>query len=318
MSSLVLSENTQLAIPGILRHITAVLVVIIDEGGNVIDANRGFLNLAKLNAMPEKTWNIRSLFIQPQFNELFSASATQPDIPTYHGIVTLGDSNAVCHSVTGSVYCYRHYRMLVAEYDIADLENLNAAVLELNNELAQTQRDLVKTNRALKRSEQNIKKLMLTDPLTEIPNRRHFDQKIIEEIARSQRHQQPLSYIIADIDHFKSVNDTFGHDVGDKVIRTFAHTIRDAIRSSDFVARIGGEEFVILLPHTMAEQACHVADKIRELFLSVKFDEINHSVSASFGITQLLTPDKIPDLMKRADDALYQAKEAGRNTVKKL
>ena len=120
---------------------------------------------------------------------------------------------------------------------------------------------------------------------------------------------------MADIDHFKSVNDEFGHDAGDAAIRTFAQVIRGQIRSTDLVARFGGEEFVVLMPETESEQALVCAERIRMQFGSESIPPITRLVTASFGVTTLEADDTVISVFKHADEALYQAKEAGRNRV---
>jgi diguanylate cyclase (GGDEF)-like protein len=167
----------------------------------------------------------------------------------------------------------------------------------------------------------------LTDALTGINNRRFFDQRLPEEVARSQRTGQPLSALFVDIDRFKAINDTHGHLVGDKVLQTVAMLFREQLRSIDVVARYGGEEFAILLAGADADQAFEVAERIRrkvaERTLSAA-DETQLRVSISIGLADLpLTQGTHradcaalgAQLMDAADRALYEAKRAGRDRV---
>lgn len=309
-----LSSVNNPVIPELLQELTAVIAVILDDQGNVIEANRGFRFLINLDEPVNKPLNVRGLFVQPGFADFLNLHSEGSE-PVYQGILNIGDPDSYCRSVNGSVYRFTDKLLVVGEHDIADLERLNSTVIELNEELAQLQRDLVKANRDLKRKEKKITQMMLTDPMTGISNRRHYEDKVVEEIERHQRYNQPLSFAMGDIDLFKNVNDTYGHDVGDIVITRFAHCMRDSKRTSDFVARVGGEEFILMLPQTSIEQAHLVIDRIRKLFSDEKYDSIERNITASFGVTELKENDTPDTLVKRADQALYEAKESGRNLV---
>lgn len=175
--------------------------------------------------------------------------------------------------------------------------------------------ELEMANARLKENEARIHTLMLTDALTNIPNRRHFDEKLKEEVQRAQRSGRNLIAVIADIDLFKSINDDFGHDTGDHVIKTFANCMRETIRGYDFLARVGGEEFVILLTDTGMDVAEKLVERIREKFSHIEFPNIDRAVTASFGLTMLQAGESGYDCLKRADGALYQSKHKGRNRV---
>lgn len=306
--------SMSLEIPELLRDVTAVVAVVLDEQGNVLDANRGFKFLINQPDSPDLGYNARSYFIQPDFSQLASVYC-ETTTPIYQGILNIGDIQAYCRSISGSVFRFENTLLVIGEHDIADLERLNSTVIELNEELGQLQRDLVKANRELKRNEKKITQLMLTDQLTDIPNRRHFDKRIAEEIERAKRYQNVLCLAMGDIDKFKSVNDTYGHDVGDEVIRRFASTLDENKRGSDFVARIGGEEFVLILPETPLEQAQLVLDRIRIFFSEQCYEQIEGNITASFGISLFEPGDDPETLIRKADKNLYKAKESGRNRV---
>ena len=163
-----------------------------------------------------------------------------------------------------------------------------------------------------------IRALTVTDALTGCFNRRHLDTRLSEEVLRCHRSGPPLSVIVADIDHFKNVNDTLGHAAGDTVLRGLAEVYRDAMRQRlDWVARYGGEEFVIVLPDTDIGRAVAIAERLRS---AVQGSRFNHAgtpiqVTASFGVAECRDDDTPETLLGRADAMLYQAKDAGRNRV---
>lgn len=166
---------------------------------------------------------------------------------------------------------------------------------------------------------ENIEKQRLanTDPLTKLPNRRFLDAVYFERAMQNTIDYFPLTTVVVDIDHFKKINDTYGHDMGDKVLVQFANLIKQEVRSSDIVARIGGEEFLILFPTTHLSLGVKLAEKIRQSIVDTpfNFDAINIDLSASFGVACALTDDKLNGAIKLADEHLYIAKQEGRNRV---
>jgi len=160
-----------------------------------------------------------------------------------------------------------------------------------------------------------ISRLARTDDLTGLHNRRSFSEIFSLALSAARRHGHPLSLVIIDLDHFKDVNDTFGHAVGDQVLKEFADLIRSMIRDEDVAARWGGEEFIILLSHTASEAASALAERIRSSFELNSGCATPHTVTASFGVAQLQDGEQDDDLIRRADDALYHAKHRGRNQV---
>lgn len=157
------------------------------------------------------------------------------------------------------------------------------------------------------------------DGLTRISNRHHFDVRLREEMKRHQRHQDELSLMMIDLDYFKSVNDTYGHQAGDMVLREVGKILNSTLRESDFPARYGGEEFVVILPQTREEQAWVLAERLRSQIGQTvfRFQKKRFRVTASIGIAGIkpcaLTPPET--LLRNADMALYQAKTSGRNMV---
>lgn len=156
------------------------------------------------------------------------------------------------------------------------------------------------------------------DPLTELPNRRALDERLAQEWARLLRHGGHLSVIMADIDHFKNVNDQFGHPSGDEVLRQVARRLADGCRESDMAARYGGEEFVVVAPETTAQAATDFAERLRVGISSRPLEVQGKAVevTVSFGVAGQEGLKSPGELIQAADDALYRAKSAGRNCVK--
>ena len=166
--------------------------------------------------------------------------------------------------------------------------------------------------------EHHLEELAFGDPLTKLGNRRYFEQTLVREMSRAHRAGQPLSLAILDIDHFKAINDTWGHPVGDRVLVAVARAMSQAVRTYDHVARIGGEEFAVLLPGANAADAHQVTERICAAIRAaqVAFDGRTISATCSAGIASLAHPaDKPEDLTRRADRGLYAAKNTGRNRV---
>ncbi len=155
------------------------------------------------------------------------------------------------------------------------------------------------------------------DPLTGLGNRRYFEDVLERERSRTSRHERPLSLCMIDIDHFKKVNDTWGHASGDEVLQRVARTIREHARNEDTAARVGGEEFTLLLPEADLEEARKICERLRQAVaeLPFTFEGQAHAITISLGIAGCRPGDDPQQLFQRADEALYKAKESGRNKV---
>lgn len=167
---------------------------------------------------------------------------------------------------------------------------------------------------ALKQTRDLFEQQARIDYLTGIYNRLMFSELLNAEVQRGIRYKSDLSLIMFDIDHFKKINDTCGHDMGDQVLREIAGLVSNSIRIHDIFARWGGEEFMILAPKTVRDQAVHLSEKLRQLFAAHDFGN-GFRVTASFGVTQLRSDDKTESFTARSDEALYSAKRNGRNRI---
>ena len=178
----------------------------------------------------------------------------------------------------------------------------------------------VQTSLSAAQKYDRIRREVVTDPLTNLYNRRFFEKRAAEEITRSLRHQQPVTLLMLDVDHFKEVNDTYGHQTGDKVLQSIAQHLRDSIRQSDICGRFGGEEFVLILPATPGRNAVFLADRLRRGLSQILYTGLgipqDVAVTVSGGVaTCPRDATTWDDLLRRADVALYEAKSQGRNRI---
>lgn len=180
--------------------------------------------------------------------------------------------------------------------------------------------DLIAEVTRLKRELADLSTQVRTDPLTGLANYRHFLATLSQEMERTQRSGQPTSLIMLDIDHFKRVNDTWGHEIGNQALVHIAGLMVQSLRKLDIPCRYGGEEFAVILPDTTLRAAAPVAERLRELIekspLPLAGQELR--ITASLGISTYLmsSPESPEELVQQADDFLYQAKQDGRNRVR--
>ena len=173
---------------------------------------------------------------------------------------------------------------------------------------------------AMREQLETAEEMAALDPLTSVANRRRFDEIVHLEIKKSHHDLTPLSLVMADLDHFKKINDTHGHQMGDAVIKSFAQFLAANVRGTDTVARYGGEEFALVLPRTPTGNAFEIAERIRqkietEGLFDVTTDERLVAITASFGVAELMDGEGKYQLVRRADSKLYDAKSNGRNRV---
>jgi len=215
-------------------------------------------------------------------------------------------------------------------YSIRDLGSTNGTYVndELVDEINMRDGDQLKVGRTILKFitggnieasyHEEIYRLMTIDGLTEVHNKRFFDEMLEREVSRSERYERAFALIFFDIDHFKRVNDTYGHLAGDAILRQLAGAIRNHVRRDDIVARIGGEEFAVLLPEVTIQGGIEVARKLRELIEASAFwfEGTKIDVTISLGVAQWGPGVRTgQELVKLADEKLYEAKRSGRNRV---
>jgi diguanylate cyclase len=205
-------------------------------------------------------------------------------------------------------------RAVVADL-LADTRHLCMVTRELSSQLDKSVREIGLLTERLEQAQTEA----LLDPLTRLCNRRGLERSI-EELGEESRGLTGAALLIVDLDHFKTINDTHGHLLGDKVLRAVAQILRANIKGRDVAARIGGEEFAVFLPDTTLPGAAAVAQQIREAVAKVRLrrtdrNEYIGSITASIGVAHARSGDTLDNLIERADEALYCAKRAGRNRV---
>jgi diguanylate cyclase len=204
----------------------------------------------------------------------------------------------------------------VVQLLINENTKVQSEVSALNNRLQQSQAQIEKLRANLSESQ----RLGMLDAVTYLKNRHWLQANLPKEVEAASESKEPLSLIMADVDHFKRINDSFGHAVGDEILRRFGELLSKNIKGRDTAVRYGGEEFVVVLPHTQIQGAQNLSEQIRSELESKKW--MHHKtgqpigkVTASFGIAQLRTGEKSDALLERADAKLYEAKAAGRNRI---
>lgn len=219
------------------------------------------------------------------------------------------------NSQTGGAFRQDRLQVLMAIASQAAISLDNAVIYQELDAMNKNLESMVMDRtRELNQKNRELEILSITDQLTGLFNRHHIEETIKDEISRCLRYRLPLSLVLFDIDNFKDINDTYGHDVGDEVLKAIASVLQENTRGTDLAGRWGGEEFLVLLPQADEKVSMNVAEKLRLAIETLQHSEISQ-VTASFGVTQFMEGDDVNNLVKRADQALYKAKERGRNQV---
>ena len=311
-----------------IEHMTTGIIVI-DEEGKVLEVNRGvspFLQISKGEPFEMERF-LSPMHTQGEVYEFLYRYMNHPqeriqmeyalqDAAGRHVSIQISPILDDRKTLLGRVITFHDVTELRKLVD--EMNRKNEALHERNLELISIQEELFRVN-------QKLEQMAVTDALTGCFNRRYLMQQLEHEVLLNVRYRIPFSVFLFDIDHFKQINDKYGHLVGDEVIRSTADTVRSKLRRTDILARYGGEEFTVYLPHTNREQAELLADRIMHAIGTnvVQSGTEQVRVTISMGIvsedTQDLTVDNpkeyLRDLFSRADAALYKAKNEGRNRV---
>jgi len=229
----------------------------------------------------------------------------------FYGMATIIDIVLLAFALAARFFAIQKDKELVQHSLIEKEKEISLMHINENKKLedivAQRTKELININKELKN-------LSITDKLTGLYNRSKLDESLEYEIKYSKRYHEKFGLIMLDIDYFKDVNDTYGHQVGDIVLIEFANILKLNIRETDVIGRWGGEEFIIICPKSDLNGIKILTENIRKNIESFEFSEVQHK-TASFGITVFQNNDTFSDMLKRVDDALYEAKESGRNKV---
>lgn len=288
---------------------TSLLVVLLDKDGNLLSWNLAFDAFHQM--YPDKT-NLKGLLSEPSeelFTRLFSTTLGQR-IRTRGGLEFVGaahNDNFMCLLIP-----MPGARVLF----IAEQVTLAATLEAVTAELQRTKRILTIKETELKAVIAQADEVSHTDSLTFLPNRRQIIGDLQREAIFSDRYGTPLAISMLDIDHFKKINDTYGHTVGDEVLRSLAGELRDHIRYPDTIGRYGGEEFLVVLPHSTLRAASQQAERLCRHVRSLRIQSAGQEIpiTVSIGIAQYkIQNEDWQGLLNRADSALYQAKNRGRD-----
>ncbi len=252
--------------------------------------------------------------------------ASTPDCPVRRAVSTGDITRTEGHACTLFPHTMTHQLVIPVKVEnVGDMALLTTSTSGaytdlLTGDVLVALQDQVQSSLTNAHKYDAIRRQVVTDHLTGLYNRRYFMNRAGEEIERSLRHQEPLSVLMLDIDHFKQFNDVYGHATGDRVLQTVARAMKDALRKPDICSRHGGEEFAVLLPNTPGDNAYYVAERVRRTLGGTRYTglglppEVN--ITLSVGVATCPRDATVLDeLIELADKALYQAKETGRDRV---
>lgn len=311
------SEDEARALVAMFDAFSAVVIAIVSRDGILTAANKGFRDLTGIATPPEGGADARAYFVQPRFDRLAGTASDAAEV-TFQGIVTLEDLSGRSQSVRGAVVALPEALVLVAEHDADGYRELAEHALALNEELHAMQRRLLRAKLELERRQEALRELSITDDLTGLKNRRHALERLEVERARVRRDGGQVSVLLLDVDEFKSVNDLFGHAVGDEVLRSLAAVIRRSVREYDLVARVGGDEHLVVLPDAGLDEAEAVARTLHHACRGVSVGDGSRRLTVSIGVATLHGDEPTSDLLSRADRGLYASKHGGRDRVTAL
>ena len=265
--------------------------------------------LLELDAMVEgaESNRLASLMGNRKLNDMVRAQVSDIE----QTVQTATDVSQMKGAIQGSLENIRQHLAENREQEELRQAELEGQLKNLNQRLVLMEGESERLRARL--AEERVQ--AMTDPLTNVPNRLGYEKRVAQEFSRWQRYDSPLSLLVCDIDFFKRINDTYGHKAGDRALIAIAKSIDLHIRETDYLARVGGEEFVVLLPETGLEEAKVVAEKLRKGVEACAFvyDGKPVPITISGGVAEFDKGDKVDDVYVRADKALYRAKDQGRN-----
>lgn len=274
--------------------------LMVTDAERLIFANKTMLDFFEVQSIEDfflKYERISNLFIENNDDESLSARMDEEHWVTYlHREQERKKLKVFMKNKDNDIRCFRPHSK---EFNI-DIQNLNIIIFnDITDELEKIS---------------TLEEKASTDALTGLFNKGKFHEVITKEISLAESTKTPLSLVFLDMDHFKVINDTYGHDIGDHILKTLASILQETVRKGDFLARWGGEEFVVTLQATEVEEAVILAEKIRKNIEAYNFENAGKQ-TVSLGVTQYISDESEGEFIKRVDKALYEAKERGRNKV---
>jgi diguanylate cyclase (GGDEF)-like protein len=297
-------------LPPWIAVLRSVAVALLAKDGSVIEANQGFLA-----TFPDLDGgSAADCILEPPFAS-WSQAPVAGDSSIYDGLIRLGSAQGIRRTFSGNIYRLNQGFLLVAELDIAVFEQLSSDAERLSIELDDVKRQLVRRNHALQSAQEEVRELQTQDALTGLPLRRMMDVRMDLEVPRWERYRRPLALLIMDIDRFSLVNDGYGREVGDEILKHIATIVKQSIRTVDLAVRYGGQEFAVLMPETNEIGALIVAERLRMELEDQIILPLVKPLSASFGVAMLMPDEPRQELYVRAERALSHSKKNGRNCV---
>lgn len=305
-----MSDAGEMLIPPWVMGLHAIAIAVLDREGRVVEFNQGFLSVAA----EAKAEGAGVRLTKPDRVEL-SRAEVGLDGKAYTGPIVLAGSSDGWGVLSGSIYRTGSGWLLAAEVGISAYPQLNGVIERLGRELEDTERTLARRNQALQKALEEVEALKRQDTLTGLANRRSLDDRIAEEIGRWERYRRPLGLMLMEMDDFGGVNESYGREVGDELLRHVATVITHSVRTTDVAARYGGLEFAILLPETNEMGALIVAERLRMELEGQFILPMTRPLTASFGVAMLLPGESRQELCARAGRAVGHSKKNGRNCV---
>lgn len=305
-----MTDAVERLIPSWALELHAIAMAVLDETGQVVAFNQGFLSVIA----EAKAEGAGTRLAKPELAELGQAEVGV-DGRVYRGAMVFASAADGWGALSGSIYRAGAGWLLAAEVGVAAYPQLNGVIERLGRELEDTERTLARRNQALQKALEEVEALKRQDTLTGLVNRRSLDDRITEEIGRWERYRRPLGLMLMEMDDFGGVNESYGREVGDELLRHVATVITHSVRTTDLAARYGGLEFAILLPETNEMGALIVAERLRMELEGQFILPMTRPLTASFGVAMLLPGESRQELCARAGRAVAHSKKNGRNCV---
>ncbi len=294
-------------VPRWAMDLHAVALALLDVDGTISEANRGFAAAFAPNGEAVR-------LVKPDMSALNKADPGGDGL-IFAGAIVFSSPKGGWDGVSGAIYHFGQKLLVVVEPGVSAYPQLNAEIERIGRELEETRRNVTRRNQALQNALEKIEALKRQDTLTGLANRRSLDERIGQEIGRWERYRRPLGLVLMEMDDFAGVNESYGREVGDELLRHVATILNQTVRTTDLVARYGGLEFAVLLAETNEMGSLIVAERLRMELESQIILPMVRPLTASFGVAMLLPGEGRQEFCARAGRAVGYSKKNGRNCV---